>query len=522
LRIDQHLADYLLGLTDSDARICGFVYKFEPQKGGDGLALETSLRDRMLGLAQGPAVFYLRGGRGLGKRAAGSLVSRGLGRDLMVVDVEQMLESDLDFGTALALSRRAALLKGAILYWDGVDALTDDKSLRRQLLYSIKACREPVFVAGAEDWVPAELRPDRSVIELLFTVPEYEMRRRLWALHLNGDVLLDDDVDLGVLANRFRLGEAQIRDAVATSKDLALTGGYEAVGMPQLFEACRFHSNQRLTRLAQKVEPHYGWQDIVLPRDQMRQLREIVSYVQYRPVVYGDWGFDRKLSMSKGLNVLFVGGPGTGKTMAADIIAGELELDLYKIDLSMVVSKYIGETEKNLNKIFKEAATSNSILFFDEADAIFGKRSEVRDSHDRYANIEIAYLLQKMEEYEGIVILATNMRQSLDDAFVRRMHFTVEFPFPEETYRRRIWEVTFPCEAPRSESVDLDFMARQIKVAGGNIRNIILSAAFLAAADGQVIEMEHLIHATKREFQKLGKLVVDGDFGPYYTLLDSE
>jgi SpoVK/Ycf46/Vps4 family AAA+-type ATPase len=217
--------------------------------------------------------------------------------------------------------------------------------------------------------------------------------------------------------------------------------------------------------------------------------------------------------------MLFAGPSGTGKTMAAEIIANELGLDLYKIDLATVVSKYIGETEKNLNKIFKEAWDSNSILFFDEADAIFGKRSEVRDSHDRYANIEIAYLLQKMEEYQGIVILATNLRKNLDEAFARRMQFSVEFLLPEEPDRYQIWQRVFPKEAPISEDVDLNFMARQFKVSGGNIKNIVLGAAFLAAEDGGRINIEHLIRATRREYQKMGKLCTEADFGEYYDLV---
>ena len=187
----------------------------------------------------------------------------------------------------------------------------------------------------------------------------------------------------------------------------------------------------------------------MLPDDRLAQLRDVCAYVHHRARVYDDWGFDRKLSLGKGLNVLFAGPSGTGKTMAAEIIAGELGLDLYKIDLSTVVSKYIGETEKNLAKIFAEAETSNAILFFDEADALFGKRSEVRDAHDRYANVEISYLLQRMEEYEGVVILATNLRKNMDEAFVRRMHFTVEFPFPGEAERRRIWQGIWPAATPR-------------------------------------------------------------------------
>jgi SpoVK/Ycf46/Vps4 family AAA+-type ATPase len=235
--------------------------------------------------------------------------------------------------------------------------------------------------------------------------------------------------------------------------------------------------------------------------------------------VYGDWGFDRKLSTGKGLNVLFAGPSGTGKTMAAEIIASELGLDLYKIDLAAIVSKYIGETEKNLDRIFREGQTSNAILFFDEADALFGKRSEVRDSHDRYANIEMAYLLQKMDEYEGAVILATNLRKNMDEAFARRMHFAVEFPIPEEADRYRIWQNIFPREAPLATENDLSFLARQFKITGGNIKNIALSAAFLAAQDGRCITMENIIWATKREYQKMGKLCTENDFAHYFELV---
>ena len=208
--------------------------------------------------------------------------------------------------------------------------------------------------------------------------------------------------------------------------------------------------------------------------------------------------------------------------MAAEIIGHELGLEIYKIDLSAVVSKYIGETEKNLDRIFHEGQTSNSILFFDEADALFGKRSEVRDSHDRYANVEIAYLLQKMDEYDGIVILATNLKKNMDDAFARRMHFSVEFPVPDESDRYRIWKGIFPPEAPLSDDIDLHFMALQFKITGGNIKNIALGAAFMAAEDGGYIRIEDLIRATKREYQKLGKLCTEGEFAQYFELVKGE
>jgi len=265
-------------------------------------------------------------------------------------------------------------------------------------------------------------------------------------------------------------------------------------------------------KLARKIKPNYEWDDLILPKKKKEQLKDIENHIKNKDIVYHDWGFNDKLSLGKGLNILFSGPSGTGKTMAAEVLARELNLDLYKIDLSMVVSKYIGETEKNLNEIFKEAEESNAILFFDEADALFGKRSEVRDSHDRYANIEISYLLQKMEEHYGVVILATNLRHNMDDAFLRRIDYSVEFPFPEEEYRQKIWETLIPEEAPVSNEVDFSYLARQFPIAGGNIKNIIVNSAFFAVENPGEIKMKHILRATKREYEKIGKVCSEGDF----------
>jgi SpoVK/Ycf46/Vps4 family AAA+-type ATPase len=257
--------------------------------------------------------------------------------------------------------------------------------------------------------------------------------------------------------------------------------------------------------LAKKIQPKYTWKDIVLPEDSLAQLGEICQWVKHHHQVLGEWGFDRKLSLGKGVNALFSGPSGTGKTMAAEIMANKLALDLYKINLSTVISKYIGETEKNLERIFTAAENANAILFFDEADALFGKRSEVRDSHDRYANVEISYLLQKMETYEGITILATNLRQNLDEAFVRRLAFTIHFPAPDEASRRQIWTKIWPAETPLAKEIDFDFLAQQFKLSGGNIKNIALAAAFLAAEKKGPVTMAHVLQAARREYQKLGK-----------------
>jgi SpoVK/Ycf46/Vps4 family AAA+-type ATPase len=248
----------------------------------------------------------------------------------------------------------------------------------------------------------------------------------------------------------------------------------------------------------------------------MTQLHEFCQQLRYRLQVYGDWGFGQKLSLGKGLIALFTGVSGTGKTLSAEVLATELGLDLYRVDLASVVSKYIGETEKNLSRVFEDAQSSNAILFFDEADALFGKRSDIKDAHDRYANIEVNYLLQRVEGYEGAVILASNLSKNIDEAFLRRLHFNIEFPFPNEDLRLAIWQQIFPSQAPVASEVDFEFLGRKFKITGGNIKNVALAAAFRAAEEGGEIRMKYIILGLRREYQKLGKVCEQADFDRYY------
>ncbi|MEX2445863.1 MAG: ATP-binding protein [Dehalococcoidia bacterium] len=295
-------------------------------------------------------------------------------------------------------------------------------------------------------------------------------------------------------------------------EQLRLVGAaYPAVGQ-DLDAAVRRLASGHLDSLAVRIQPSRGWDDLVLPPHQHEQLLELVSRYRYRGRVYDEWGYSPSPSM--GIVALFAGQSGTGKTLAAEVIARDLGLDLYKIDLSSVVSKYIGETEKNLERIFTAAGAANLVLFFDEADAIFGKRSEVSDAHDRYANIEVAYLLQRLELYDGLVVMATNLQGNIDQAFLRRIHVAVDFPLPEEDERRTIWERCFPAGAPR-EALDTDFLAHQFKVTGGVIRNASLAAGFYAAEAGGPISMDLVLRGMEREFEKMGRLRSAGDFASY-------
>jgi SpoVK/Ycf46/Vps4 family AAA+-type ATPase len=309
----------------------------------------------------------------------------------------------------------------------------------------------------------------------------------------------------------------QIRQTSESARANALLGdaAAKATSTGDVWRAARAQFSNALRGLADRIVPAYTFEDLVLPDDTLRQLREIAAQVSLRGVVYERWGFGERLSRGRGIAALFSGPSGTGKTMAAEVLANYLNLDLYRVDLSGVVSKYIGETEKNLRRVFDAAEESGAILFFDEADALFGKRSEVHDSHDRFANIEINYLLQRMEDYRGLAILATNMKSQLDQAFLRRLRFLVDFPFPSVAERKRIWQGVFPSKA-ETQNVDYAFLSR-LEIAGGNIKNIAMNAAFLAATGEHPIGMQHLLSAARREYTKIDKLVLESEFGRYFA-----
>jgi hypothetical protein len=361
------------------------------------------------------------------------------------------------------------------------------------------------LLGGVAAWEPSRPRPGLRFLRLPLAPPGVAERLRLWRAAL-GDV--PGGLDVEGVAGLFRLDAGRIAAAAATARNLAVTRDpmHPVVTDADLHTACRLHSRRHLDALARVVTPRATWDDLVLPPDRTAQLQEVADQIRHRALVHDTWGFAGSPVRARGFTVLFTGPPGTGKTMAAEVVAHTLGLDLCTIDLSGMVSKYIGETEKNLARVFADAARSDTILFFDEADALFGRRSAVRDAHDRYANIETSFLLQQLETYDGVVVLATNLRKNMDEAFVRRLHATVEFPVPGPAERLRIWQRIWPPAAPLAPDVDLELLARTVEVPGGNIANIALSGAFLAAADGGTVTMEHLHRATQREYQKMGKV----------------
>jgi hypothetical protein len=433
-----------------------------------------------------------------------SLLATAHGRPLVVVHARDMDQRDV-----IADAMLVSAMEDRPLVFEGLEDLEPADRARVLRVLEQRTFRA---VIAAPNRTAALALGDRTVLLVDAPPPTFAERRQAWA-DLTGTPETDD------VAAKFRLSIGQIVEAAEVARLAATADGREVPTADELDLGARQASSSRLGELAARLPPGFRWDDLVMPERQRELLQSISAYLRHRDRVLSDWGYDKAVARTQGLKVLFAGESGTGKTMAAQVLAAQLGLEIFRVDLATIVSKYIGETEKNLDRIFGAAEGSNAILFFDEADALFGKRSEVSDSHDRYANIEVAYLLQKMEGYAGAVILATNFRRNIDDAFVRRLDFVIDFPFPEAEDRRRIWELLLPAEAPRADDIDLDFLAERFKLSGGAIRNCSLSAAFQAADDGGVIAMRHLVRAVAQEYGKQGRLTLEADFEHFHGLI---
>ncbi|MEZ4727616.1 MAG: AAA family ATPase [Caldilineaceae bacterium] len=524
LKLDPRIAGFLLGDNRIDGRLAGWAHLRWPDSVAASAAVDPTLVERLLRLVdrhctptavdRKPLLFYLRGPYGVGKHELALTLCGRIGCPLLHVNSELLLAQGGETEKLLWLTLREGPLCQAALYFDQADGwLGEDERARLRLQQLAGAATEYgwlLFLAGTLPWSPHPEFAGMAVQHVVLPVAAVPLRTAVWQQAL-APITPDRAGEWAAeLAQRFQLTPGQIRDAVTAATQQHTLDDTPALTLTDLYAACRRQSNQKLGELAQPITPHADWDDLVLPADQLAQLRELCGQVQAHYRVFDEWGFGRKNTRGRGVSALFTGPPGTGKTMAAEVVAGALGLDLYKIDLSQVVSKYIGETEKNLQRIFQEAERSNAILFFDEADALFGRRTAVGDAHDRYANIEVSYLLQRMEEYAGLIILASNLRENMDDAFVRRLRFIVEFPFPDQASRRRIWQIHFPAQAPCSDELDLALLAHKFQLAGGNIKNIVLRAAFLAANDGGVIGMAQVLHAARREYEQIGRLWSEG------------
>jgi ATP-dependent 26S proteasome regulatory subunit len=451
-----------------------------------------------------PLRLCLHGGHGAGKHDAAAAVAHRLGLQLVPLDLRN-LASPLEVSEAVERGARTACLFAGLLYVHGLGQLEQrDLQLIRAAMAALAIAPCHVVLSCVAP-PPAVHAPALPLLRIELPFPSASARHQLWQRATRNAAVHVPEEDLARLAARFSLSSPQIFQAAAEAQVLAMAQGRSELAYRDIAAAVRRQCGSELARMATRITPQADFTSLVVPVEVQTQLREICARVATRDTIAHEWAADSVHARSTGVTALFVGPSGTGKTLSAEALANELGLDLYRIDLAGIVSKYIGETEKNLDRVFAAATHANAVLFFDEADALFGKRSEVKDAHDRYANIEVAYLLQKMEQFDGLAILATNLKQNLDEAFARRLTFTVNFPFPEEAERCLLWETLWPPRAPRADDVDLAWFAREYRLSGGNIRNTVMAAAHLAAADGKVVTRAHLLHATRREFQKLGK-----------------
>jgi hypothetical protein len=513
LRIDERILHYLTGISYVDERLTGYV---EPLRGHPELVPSHREIAEQIGeawlshhrLSPGAAgedgevpslpVIQLFGNDALARQHVALAVCGDLQLSLNIMRAEALPVNPVEQATLLRLWERETLLNPSALL------LVCDEADAAHVLRWIDEAHYPLFVSTRER-LPIRNRFVRS-FEVAKPTPKEQTLLWRAALgpfggQLNGRV--------EALVSQFNLGAETIQ---TLSADAIQQGGESADAVSDiLWEACGAYSTPRLGELAQRIRAVAAWDELVLPRAQKQTLEDIALHVRQRLKVYETWGFAARSGRGLGISALFAGPSGTGKTMAAEVLAHTLKLEIFRIDLSQVVSKYIGETEKNLRRVFDAAEESGAILFFDEADALFGKRTEVKDSHDRYANIEINYLLQRMEAYRGLAILATNMKESLDQAFMRRLRFVVNFPFPGPGERLEIWKQIFPAQTP-IDALDYQKLSR-LSVTGGSIRNIALYAAFLAAEEDTPVRMGQILRASRAEFTKLERAMSDTETG---------
>ena len=524
LRLAERTLHYLRGVDHLDERLAGLLETLT-----DAPALAPShraLAQRIAALwepiqdaASFPAV-QLVGAESSDRRAIAFHACRLSNHQVRALPAQLLPTRPEDLESLRRLWELEGALSSAALLIEGDEIREGDGSREEALSWLAGRVLGPVLISGDR----RRRARHRPLVTFEIEMPKTIEQRDLWRAAL-GATGKEFDLQVEQLASQFHLGAPAIRaaavDALArleTSRDSAPSEpGPDRAGalIAALWDACRVQARPRLDDLAQRIEPSATWNELVLPDAQRRTLQEVAIHVRRRLQVYERWGFADKGRRGLGISTLFAGASGTGKTMAAEVLAGELRLDLYRVDLAAIVSKYIGETEKNLRRVFDAAEAGGVILLFDEADALFGKRTGVQDSHDRHANIEVSYLLQRMETYRGLAILTTNMKSALDVAFLRRIRFILDFPFPDAELRAEIWRQIFPDATP-TEGLDPNKLA-QLAVAGGNIRNIAMNAAFLAADAEEPVRMGHLLRSARGEYAKLKKTLNPADVRGWMT-----
>ncbi|AEW99557.1 ATP-binding protein [Streptantibioticus cattleyicolor] len=511
LRVPDRVTAHLLGDDAADDALHGLLRSVRP---GPEEASEPAQRVRAAVLGGG-LVYLLDEGGGAGRLAVDALAAGGA--PPLVVE-PAALATEPGAAPVRALAREARLTGGGVVLGP-LDRLDPRRPEGARALRELCAglAGLPLVVHGTLAWDPSWAA--QSPVSVVVPPPDARQRAERWARALSHAVggphrLADADGEFTEAVATYRLDEEQMERAAGLAARTAAASG-RPMDAGDLRAAVRAQNAAGLDRLARRIEPAVGWDDLVLPAPVARRLRELVLRARHRDQVLGHWRMRPGGGRGRGVTALFAGGSGTGKTMSAEVVAAALGMELYVVDLATVVDKYIGETEKNLERIFTEASRVNGVLLFDEADAIFGRRSEVKDAHDRHANVESAYLLQRMESFDGIAVLTTNLRANLDEAFIRRLDVIAEFTMPDEEQRLALWDRCLGPRIPRGGDLDLAWCAGRFELSGGSIRACAVTAAYLAAEAGGPVTMRQVVSAVLQEYRKLGRLVLEGEFGPW-------
>ncbi|MGW5969676.1 AAA family ATPase [Streptomyces sp. NPDC055186] len=527
LVVPDRVTGHLLGGTQPDARLTGVLGEVRE----DPTAEAAEVHQAAAAAGTGIGLVHLRS-RGGDAEGLATAALRLAGLRPLVLDAATLARRSADVPALARVVALEARLTGAGVVLGPLAALPSEPAERARTLGAL--CAElrgiPLFTHGTTGWDPAWAADTPVVLTVQAPSPGRQAARWRHALaraagepaatgaaghRAPADAVPAGDAEtLAQAVAAHRLDSGQLRRAADVAVRTAALEG-RPVGPDDLRVAVRAQNGAGLDRLARRVEPGVGWDDLVLPPTTHRRLSELALRARHREQVLGQWGMRPGGGRGRGVIALFAGESGTGKTMSAEVVAADLGMDLYVVDLSTVVDKYVGETEKNLERIFTEASAVNAVLLFDEADAIFGKRSEVKDAHDRHANIESAYLLQRMESFDGIAVLTTNLRANLDEAFTRRLDVVADFPVPDSGGRLALWERCLGDRLPRSDDLDLGFCADRFELAGGSIRACAVTAAYLAAESGSPLTMRQVVTAVAQEYRKLGRLVLESEFGPY-------
>ncbi len=499
LRADERIVNYIKGLNYLDDRVAAFVFPLPEQS---TIALPPSQQVCVTEIvetwrqSQSSPIYQLLGADSPSKQIVAERACEELGVQIYRFSLELLPTQIHELETLIRLWQRESLLLPLALYLN-IQALDDGTTSVEKKVASrhfITRSESLIFL----DVYETGFTLDKTTINIDINKPTLAEQQQAWQEELN----LFDNYKPQLLASQFNLDLSTIHN-IANSTNSTNSESH-------LWQNCLKATRPKLDTLAQRLDTKATWDDIVLPTEELNMLHQIAEQVKHRSYVYNQWGFQKRMNRGFGINVLFAGESGTGKTMAAEVLANALNLNLYRIDLSSVINKYIGETEKNLRRLFDAAEDGGAILFFDEADALFGSRSEVKDSHDRYANIEVNYLLQRIESFRGLAILATNLKNSLDHAFLRRLRFVINFPFPALPERKQLWQKAFPQDTPTS-NLDYNYLAK-LNLAGGSIHNIAINAAFLAKSANSPVKMNHVLTAARYEFHKLEHSINEADF----------